>query len=99
VSVATRTERQRTFRENHVKLEEAAFPQCLFLAWDTAAPLHEVETSLRGLRRLRIEAKGMILSPLLSVAVSYHPPPVRPNAYQTARKAVKLGLTAPPANG
>jgi len=53
-------------RENHVQLEEAALPDGFLLSRDSAVPVHEVQTSLRRLSRLREKTKGVVLSPLLA---------------------------------
>ena len=59
----------RTVREDHAQLEEAAFPQRLLLAWNTAFPRLQIEDALRVALRLRIEAKRVISSPLLALFV------------------------------
>lgn len=58
------------FWEYHVKLEESSFPYSLLLARDTTAPLHEIKSTLGTFRWLGEEPKRVILTPLLSTAVS-----------------------------
>ena len=55
-----------TFRKDHIEFEQPPLPKRLFFAGDTAAPLHQVQPSLRRFDRLCEEAKRVVFSPLLS---------------------------------
>lgn len=53
-------------REQHLQLEEPAFPDCLVLAWDRAFPFLEVEDALGGFGGAGYEAEGVVFAPILS---------------------------------
>lgn len=59
-----------TIREDQNQLELAALPDRLLLAWDATLPILQIEQALRVACGLRIEPKGMVLSPELSVTLS-----------------------------
>lgn len=53
--------------EDHAQLEQASLPHRLLLAWNTALPNLQIKNTSRVALRLRIETKGMVSSPLLSL--------------------------------
>lgn len=55
-----------TIRESDRQLEQASLPHGLVFASNAALPVLQVKDALFGARGLRIEAKGMIPSPLLA---------------------------------
>lgn len=57
--------RAHTIRECDGQLEQTTLPDCLFLARNTTFPNLQVEHTLLVLLGTGIEAKGMVLSPLL----------------------------------
>lgn len=58
-----------TVRENHGHLEEAVLPNRLLLARNAALPDLEVQHALRITLRPRVEAEGVVLSPLLPAQI------------------------------
>jgi hypothetical protein len=55
-----------TLRENHVELKQPALPDRLLFTRNAAAPLHQIQTTVGRLGRLRKEPERVVFAPLLA---------------------------------